>query len=245
MESLSCTSRLTNSPPPDSPKRCSLSGVDLNRRWASPLESVHPTIFHVKSLIADILKQREVVMYCDLHGHSRKKNVFVYGCAPRAGTTSINEFNQCRLLPFIMSQIGKEQCNGSLDESEEGRKERKLSCHSKDRGLYTNISMADSHFKVSRSKRGTARCVVFRELGVSNSLTVEASFCGPGDNRNEKRRLREWKKRARIRAAEKERQRAALKAESQNRSLGSGEKQDADRDPDMAEGTHSITHDNV
>ena len=169
-------------------------------------------------------------MYCDLHGHSRKKNVFVYGCAPRAGTVSINEFNQCRLLPFIMSQIGKEKYNGSLDESEEGRKERKLRYHSKDRGLYTNISMADSHFKVSRSKRGTARCVVFRELGVSNSLTVEASFCGPGDNRNEKRRLREWKKRARIRAAEGERRRAALKAESMDRCLGSGENQNRARD---------------
>jgi hypothetical protein len=25
-------------------------------------------------------EDREVAMYCDLHGHSRKKNVFIYGC---------------------------------------------------------------------------------------------------------------------------------------------------------------------
>ena len=25
-------------------------------------------------------EEREILMYCDLHGHSRKKNIFIYGC---------------------------------------------------------------------------------------------------------------------------------------------------------------------
>ena len=27
-----------------------------------------------------LVEEREVVVYCDLHGHSRKQNVFIYGC---------------------------------------------------------------------------------------------------------------------------------------------------------------------
>ena len=29
------------------------------------------------------MEEREVVVYCDLHGHSRKNNVFIYGCENR------------------------------------------------------------------------------------------------------------------------------------------------------------------
>ena len=150
--------------------------MDLNRRWGSPTESLHPTVFHVKSLISDISKERQVILYCDLHGHSRKKNVFVYGCAPPFKSVSVNDFNKCRLLPYIMSQIG----------------------HGNNK--YENISFRDCRFKVSRSKHGTARCVIWKDLGICNSLTVEASFCGSGDNASEKRQLREWKKSVRRRA---------------------------------------------
>ncbi len=27
-----------------------------------------------------LAEEREIVVYCDLHGHSRKQNVFIYGC---------------------------------------------------------------------------------------------------------------------------------------------------------------------
>lgn len=27
-----------------------------------------------------LVAEREVVVFCDLHGHSRKLNVFIYGC---------------------------------------------------------------------------------------------------------------------------------------------------------------------
>jgi cytosolic carboxypeptidase protein 2/3 len=61
--------------------RCSLSGVDLNRQWKRPSKALHPTIFATKMLIRnERISQREVFMYVDLHGHSRKQNVFMYGC---------------------------------------------------------------------------------------------------------------------------------------------------------------------
>jgi len=52
--------------------RCSLAGCDLNRRWKTPHKQLHPTIFHTKKLIGDIHKERGLILYCDLHGHSRK-----------------------------------------------------------------------------------------------------------------------------------------------------------------------------
>ena len=62
--------------------RTSLAGVDLNRRWQQPDRIVHPTIFHLKELISRITQQngKEILVYCDMHGHSKKKNSFIYGC---------------------------------------------------------------------------------------------------------------------------------------------------------------------
>ncbi|KAJ1415009.1 hypothetical protein B484DRAFT_307999, partial [Ochromonadaceae sp. CCMP2298] len=60
--------------------RCSLAGVDLNRQWKSPIKREHPTVHSLKQFMLGQRRVREVYMYLDLHGHSRKYNVFMYGC---------------------------------------------------------------------------------------------------------------------------------------------------------------------
>lgn len=60
--------------------RCSLLGCDLNRKWDKPNRLLHPTIFYSKQLIRHMHMERKVTLFCDLHGHSRKKNAFFYGC---------------------------------------------------------------------------------------------------------------------------------------------------------------------
>jgi hypothetical protein len=60
--------------------RCALAGVDLNRQWKLPVRHLHPTIYYFKMFMLAQKKLREVSMYVDLHGHSRKYNVFMYGC---------------------------------------------------------------------------------------------------------------------------------------------------------------------
>ncbi|TMW63458.1 hypothetical protein Poli38472_002399 [Pythium oligandrum] len=60
--------------------RCSLSACDLNRQWHQPSQDAHPTIYHTKELIRREFSSRGIVFFCDIHGHSRKKNVFMYGC---------------------------------------------------------------------------------------------------------------------------------------------------------------------
>jgi hypothetical protein len=61
--------------------RCSLLGCDLNRKWDKPNRLLHPTIYYAKQLIRHTHSERKVVLYCDFHGHSRKKNAFFYGCS--------------------------------------------------------------------------------------------------------------------------------------------------------------------
>eukprot|EP00039_Didymoeca_costata_P003363 m.67150 g.67150 ORF g.67150 m.67150 type:complete len:1070 (+) comp11865_c0_seq2:211-3420(+) len=60
--------------------RTGLAGVDLNRVYRTPSKELYPTVFHVKAMMRRFKKDRPVVLYCDLHGHSKKQNVFAYGC---------------------------------------------------------------------------------------------------------------------------------------------------------------------
>lgn len=60
--------------------RCNLNLVDLNRQWIDPNKKFHPTIYHAKQLIKRMKEERDLLLYCDFHGHSRKKNCFMYGC---------------------------------------------------------------------------------------------------------------------------------------------------------------------
>ena len=45
-----------------------------------------------------------------------------------------------------------------------------------------SFRMKDCGFKVQASKRATGRVVCWMDLAIPNSYTLEASFCGMGDN---------------------------------------------------------------
>lgn len=79
--------------------RCSLAGQDLNRRWRVPSKYLHPVNWHVKRMIRDFNRERDIVMCCDLHGHSRRKNLFMYG------NNFENRPHATRVFPFIMSKL--------------------------------------------------------------------------------------------------------------------------------------------
>uniref|UniRef100_A0A8C2WS37 Cytosolic carboxypeptidase 1 n=1 Tax=Cyclopterus lumpus TaxID=8103 RepID=A0A8C2WS37_CYCLU len=138
--------------------RCSLSGEDLNRQWQNPNPELHPTIYHTKSLLQYLAHiQRAPLVFCDYHGHSRKKNVFMYGCSVKetvwqsnisATSSDLHEDLGYRALPKILSQIAPA------------------------------FSMASCSFVVERSKESTARVVVWREIGVQRSYTMESTLCG-------------------------------------------------------------------
>lgn len=78
--------------------RCNLAGVDLNRQWKEPIKHLHPTIFAAKKMIKAFSRERKVELICDLHGHSRRKNIFMYGC------DDSNYPERTRTFPYILSK---------------------------------------------------------------------------------------------------------------------------------------------
>ena len=60
--------------------RCSLAATDLNRRYANCNMYLHPTVSNMYRMLWNLQDSRGVLLYLDLHGHSKNKNVFVYGC---------------------------------------------------------------------------------------------------------------------------------------------------------------------
>uniref|UniRef100_A0A4X2KDT3 tubulin-glutamate carboxypeptidase n=1 Tax=Vombatus ursinus TaxID=29139 RepID=A0A4X2KDT3_VOMUR len=138
--------------------RCSLRGEDLNRQWLSPTAQHQPTIYHTKGLLHYLNNiGRTPVVFCDFHGHSQKKNVFFYGCSIKetlwqagctADTSIVTEDIGYRTLPKILDQVAPA------------------------------FAISSCSFLVEKSRASTARVVVWREIGVLRSYTMESSYCG-------------------------------------------------------------------
>ncbi|EKX38029.1 hypothetical protein GUITHDRAFT_89476 [Guillardia theta CCMP2712] len=133
--------------------RCSLAGQDLNRIWQNPDFTRHPCIWHTKNLMKNLLSKK-LIFFCDFHGHSTKKNAFMYGCDPNAcfpGKVPVHQWknpNSPCNFPMIMNEIS------------------------------TAFSFQDCDFRMHKSKLTTGRVVVYREFGITQSYTFEVSFLG-------------------------------------------------------------------
>eukprot|EP00775_Hariotina_reticulata_P008712 gene8712-8893_t len=147
--------------------RCSLAALDLNRVWQDPDSRLQPVITAFKSMMKDLMQEREVVLFCDMHGHSRKHGIFMYGCERKTrdsvaassgwpvpgsvgGVPGVPVKQQERILPLMLAINAPDL-----------------------------FSYPSCNFKVQKSKAGTGRVVGFRELGLVNAFTMEASFAGP------------------------------------------------------------------
>uniref|UniRef100_A0A336MAR4 CSON014405 protein n=1 Tax=Culicoides sonorensis TaxID=179676 RepID=A0A336MAR4_CULSO len=60
--------------------RSSLTGRDLNRQYRTVIRETYPSIWNTKAMIKRLMEDCGVAMYCDMHAHSRKHNIFIYGC---------------------------------------------------------------------------------------------------------------------------------------------------------------------
>jgi murein tripeptide amidase MpaA len=84
--------------------RCSLAGCDLNRRWNKPVEDLHPAIYKMKEVMIKVSQSRIITAFIDLHGHSRKKSIFTYGCVDPSSSASqsVEELLPAYLLPYLL-----------------------------------------------------------------------------------------------------------------------------------------------
>lgn len=138
--------------------RCSLTGEDLNRQWKKPDPSLSPTIYHTKGFLYYLNSiGRTPLVFCDYHGHSRKKNVFLYGC-------SVKE---------TLWQSGSSVDTATLKEDPGYRTISKTL----DR-IAPAFSFNSCNYLVEKSRASTARVVVWREIGVLRSYTMESTYNG-------------------------------------------------------------------
>ncbi|XP_053497449.1 cytosolic carboxypeptidase 2 isoform X4 [Ictalurus furcatus] len=102
--------------------RCSLSGRDMNRNYRTLLKESFPCVWYTRNMVKRLLAEREVLLYCDFHGHSRKNNVFMYGCTDRKDTSL---HLQERVFPLMMSKNAKDKfsfksCKFKVQKGKEG-----------------------------------------------------------------------------------------------------------------------------
>lgn len=98
--------------------RLSSTGRDLNRMWKAPTKYT-PEIYNIKKYLVDLSRSKSIKMVVDIHGHSRQKNAFFFGCPSlRGGECSFKEF------PYLMSQIDSsfrfENCSFKMESSKAG-----------------------------------------------------------------------------------------------------------------------------
>ncbi|PAA61456.1 hypothetical protein BOX15_Mlig000412g2 [Macrostomum lignano] len=141
--------------------RTSLAGRDLNRNYRHPRKETFPTVYHTKAMLESFAKERPVALYCDLHGHSRKSHVFMYGCDSQYRDVEPVRVNAVRLrlqpkaflnerlFPWLVSRCAP--------------------------GLF---SFHGCRFNIRRCKEATGRVVMWRQFDIANSFTMEATFSG-------------------------------------------------------------------
>mmetsp|Transcript_35248 Transcript_35248/g.110961 ORF Transcript_35248/g.110961 Transcript_35248/m.110961 type:complete len:1129 (-) Transcript_35248:2965-6351(-) len=152
--------------------RTSLAGVDLNRRWDHPHPRLHPTIYSLKMLMADLKAEGRLALIVDLHGHSRKEAVFMYGCVPDK-----------KWIAYSNNSLEE---NPNVEEwTKEGTKERFAmdiwAARLLPRVLATRsrmFSFEDCNFAMQPSKQACMRMVCCNELKCPLAYTLEASFSG-------------------------------------------------------------------
>ncbi|XP_076970760.1 cytosolic carboxypeptidase 2 isoform X3 [Tamandua tetradactyla] len=101
--------------------RCSLAGRDLNRHYKTVLKESFPCIWYTRNMIKRLLEEREVLLYCDFHGHSRKNNIFLYGCNNNDRRFWLHE----RVFPLMLSKNAPDKfafrsCNFKVQKCKEG-----------------------------------------------------------------------------------------------------------------------------
>ncbi|XP_054002015.1 cytosolic carboxypeptidase 2 [Hylaeus anthracinus] len=103
--------------------RCSLSGKDLNRQYRTVMRESYPSVWHTKLMIRRLLEECGVAIYCDLHAHSRKQNIFVYGCENKRSSSQTKLSEQVFPLMLHKNAADKfsfENCKFHLEKGKEG-----------------------------------------------------------------------------------------------------------------------------
>mmetsp|Transcript_4536 Transcript_4536/g.6795 ORF Transcript_4536/g.6795 Transcript_4536/m.6795 type:complete len:414 (-) Transcript_4536:33-1274(-) len=137
-----------------------MAGVDLNRRWDKPDPMYHPTIYHTKEMVRRLQACREVVTVCDIHGHNRKEGLFMYGCVP----STMYQTNSIKTTTSSDKNLSKSITASTFPEIFDRESEY--------------FQFTGCSFKMQKCKSPTMRMVMFEEMDIKCSYTLEASHSG-------------------------------------------------------------------
>lgn len=87
--------------------RCSLAGEDLNRVWLDTDALTFPEIYGYKKFIQEFSEERNVILFVDFHGHSKKKDAFFFGNTSKNRTLRL----YTRIFPLLISK----HSNGNIN----------------------------------------------------------------------------------------------------------------------------------
>ena len=133
--------------------RTGMCGNDLNRQFISPNEMLHPSIKAVKDFVKDILDARpnSIFAYIDFHGHSLRKNVFMYG--PEFPIHSPNYY-KAKVLPRILSNrtpmFRFQSCRYTIPKSKLGTARAVFSGHYEINNCYTLEASYSAYINLSK-----------------------------------------------------------------------------------------------
>jgi len=91
------------------------------------------------------------LVFCDFHGHSKRKNVFIFGNNPKESWLPVDRRNESKdfiMFPKLLHLVAP------------------------------GFSLSNCRFAVEKNKESTARVVAWRQFGMARAYTMEASYCG-------------------------------------------------------------------
>ncbi|XP_047631678.1 cytosolic carboxypeptidase 2 isoform X5 [Phacochoerus africanus] len=153
--------------------RCSLAGRDLNRHYKTILKESFPCIWHTRNMIKRLLEEREVLLYCDFHGHSRKNNIFLYGCSNNDRNFWLHE----RVFPLMLSKNAPDkfmQCLAELKELLQQEIHKKFKEFGQDmdlEGSWSDISLSDIESSTSGSDSSLSDGLPVHLLNIADELS--------------------------------------------------------------------------
>eukprot|EP01034_Spumella_vulgaris_P024116 gene24116-30424_t len=262
--------------------RCSLAGTDLNRRYVDTHFALHPTIHALKNFIRTTQVTRLILLYLDIHGHSKMKNCFLYGCDVTQQSERItrqllpllseediaSRRIYARLFPKILCAVSQHLNAAAATNTSPSSNTRPTTSGTRSGGgggggaktqpfpfknnvhhsavddgdevsgrCSGNFNYADCSFKIDRGKSGTGRVVAYRDLSICAAYTIEASFCGNGDNAESKilRRLGQQQSQKPVSVYAQQQQTSSSGAQNGGFSGGGGSGKESKRDRDNRE----------
>ncbi|CAM9979067.1 unnamed protein product, partial [Choristocarpus tenellus] len=90
-------------------------------QYEDPKRELFPEVLALKQMTGHFMLGREIVLYVDLHGHSKKSNIFMYGVE---NPTDANLYMRERIIPTLLDRASPlfnlEDCSFDVGKGKEG-----------------------------------------------------------------------------------------------------------------------------